>query len=285
MSIAGGLALSLERGAALGCGAVQIFLKNQRQWAAPPLGAGEVRAFRSAHRSAGRPTVFAHASYLLNLAGPVDAAWRTAVDALTDELERGEALGLASVIVHAGSHMGAGHEGGLLRVAAAADEALRRTAGYRIKLALENSAGAGHGVGARADDLARVLAVSRRPERLGICLDTCHLFAAGYDLRTPSGYRRTLDAWIGAIGSDRLLAFHLNDARAPLGSALDRHEHIGRGRLGLSPFRLLLADPRFAGVPKVLETPKEPVPVADARNLAVLRRLRRRPRSAVSATS
>jgi deoxyribonuclease-4 len=285
MSIAGGLALSLERGAALGCGAVQIFLKNQRQWAAAPLGTDEVRAFRSAHRSAGRPAIFAHASYLLNLAGPVDTAWRTAVDALTDELERGEALGLDSVVVHAGSHLGAGHEDGLLRVAAAADEALRRTGGYRIKLALENSAGAGHGIGARAEDLARVLAVSRRPERLGICLDTCHLFAAGYDLRTAVGYRAALDAWTDAVGLERVLAFHLNDARAPLGSGLDRHEHIGRGRLGLIPFRLLLADRRFVHVPKVLETPKEPVPVADARNLAVLRRLRRPRRRTVSARS
>jgi deoxyribonuclease IV len=285
MSIAGGLALALERGATLGCGAVQIFLKNHRQWAAAPLRDEDARAFRSAHRRLGRPAVFAHASYLLNLAGPVDAAWRTAVDALTDELERGEALGLGSVIVHAGSHMGAGHEGGLRRVAAAADEALRRTAGYRIKLALENSAGAGHGIGARAEDLARVLGASRRPERLGICLDTCHLFAAGYDLRTPSGYRAALDAWVDAVGADRVLAFHLNDARAALGSGLDRHEHIGRGRLGLAPFRLLLGDARFAGVPKVLETPKEPMAVADARNLAVLRRLRRRRPRRLSATS
>jgi deoxyribonuclease-4 len=274
MSIAGGLHLALERGRELGCFAVQIFVKNQRQWAAPPLGADEVRAFRAARRAAGIPWVFAHASYLINLASPDAAAWARAVDVFTDELERAEALGLACVAIHPGSHLGTGVEAGLARVAAAVGETLRRTRGYRVRIALENTAGGGGTLGRTFGELGALLDRTGRVRRVGVCLDTCHLFAAGYDIRTPEGYRAALAECAEAVGLDRVLAFHLNDAKAPLGSGLDRHENIGRGRLGLRPFGLLLNDPRFRAVPKVLETPKEPAPAADLRNLAVLRRLR-----------
>ena len=275
MSIAGGLPLALERGQALGCHAVQIFLKNQRQWAARPLGDDEARAFRAARRASGIAAVFAHASYLINLATPEPTAWRQAVDAFTDELERGEALGLGCVVIHPGSHLGAGVEWGLGRVADAVREALRRTRGYRVRIALENTAGAGGGLGRTLGELGALLDRAERPRRLGVCLDTCHLFAAGYDVRTAIGYEAAIAECAQAVGLERVLAFHLNDAKAPLGSGLDRHEHIGRGELGLAPFRSLLNDRRFAAVPKVLETPKEPEPVADRRNLAALRRLRR----------
>jgi deoxyribonuclease IV len=276
MSIAGGLSLALERGREVGCGAVQIFLKNQRQWAAKLLAAGEVRAFRAARRATGVRHVFAHSSYLINLGNPSPALWSQAVDAFTDELERAEALGLSCVVIHPGSHMGAGLEAGLARVTAALDESLARTAGYRVKVALENTAGAGNTIGRTFGELAALLERAARPERLGVCLDTCHLFAAGYDVRTAAGYRRAMAECEATVGLERVLAFHLNDAKAPLGSGLDRHENIGRGALGLVPFRLLLNDRRFARVPKVLETPKEPEPTADLRNLAVLRKLRRR---------
>lgn len=274
MSIAGGLHLALERGHALGCFAVQIFVKNQRQWAARPLGADEVRAFRAARRATGIPWVFAHASYLINLASPDAAAWARAVDVFTDELERAEALGLACVAIHPGSHLGTGVEAGLARVAAAVGETLRRTRGYRVRIALENTAGGGGTLGRTFGELGALLDRTGRARRVGVCLDTCHLFAAGYDLRTPEGYRAVVAKCAEAVGLERVLAFHLNDAKAPLGSGLDRHENIGRGRLGLRPFGLLLNDPRFRAVPKVLETPKEPAPTADLRNLAVLRRLR-----------
>lgn len=274
MSIAGGLHLALERGHALGCFAVQIFVKNQRQWAARPLGADEVRAFRAARRATGIPWVFAHASYLINLASPDAAAWARAVDVFTDELERAEALGLACVAIHPGSHLGTGVESGLARVAAAVGETLRRTRGYRVRIALENTAGGGGTLGRTFGELGALLDRTGRARRVGVCLDTCHLFAAGYDLRTPEGYRAVVAECAEAVGLERVLAFHLNDAKASLGSGLDRHEHIGRGRLGLRPFGLLLNDPRFRAVPKVLETPKEPAPTADLRNLAVLRRLR-----------
>jgi deoxyribonuclease-4 len=275
MSIAGGLHLALERGRALDCFAVQIFVKNQRQWAARPLGDAEARAFRAARRATGIPAVFAHGSYLVNLASPAPAAWRQAVDAFTDELERAEALGLSCVAIHPGSHLGTGAEAGIGRVAAAVGEALRRTRGCRVRIALENTAGAGGTLGRTFAELGAMLDRVGRARRVGVCVDTCHLFAAGYDIRTPAGYGAAVAECARAVGLDRVLAFHLNDARVPLGSGLDRHEHIGRGALGLAPFRRLLHDRRFAAVPKVLETPKDPEPAADRRNLAVLRRLRR----------
>ena len=274
MSIAGGLPLALERGRALDCFAVQIFVKNQRQWAARPLADSEARAFRAARRATGIPSVFAHGSYLINLACPDPGAWARAVDAFTDELERAEALGLSCVAIHPGSHLGTGVEAGVDRVAAAVTEALRRTRGYRIRIALENTAGGGGTLGRSFAELGAMLDRVERARRVGVCVDTCHLFAAGYDLRTPEGYRRAMAECATLVGIERVLAFHLNDARAPLGSGLDRHEHIGRGRLGLPAFRLLLDDDRFRAVPKVLETPKEPEPIADRRNLAALRRLR-----------
>ena len=236
----------------------------------------EVRAFHAARRQTGIRHVFAHASYLINLGTPHDAAWRQAVDAFTDELERAERLGLSCVVVHPGSHLGAGIESGLARVVAALDEVTRRTPGYKVGVALENTAGAGQVIGRTFDELGTLLARAARSERIGICIDTCHLFAAGYDVRSDAGYRRAIGECGQAVGFARVLAFHLNDAKAPLGSGLDRHEHIGRGYLGRRPFARLLRDRRFRAVPKVLETPKEPEPVADRRNLALLRALRRR---------
>jgi deoxyribonuclease-4 len=274
MSIAGGVHLALERGVAIGCGAVQIFLKNQRQWTARPLAVEEVRAFRASRRRTGLRRVFAHASYLINLAAPDDGQWAQAVAALTDELERAEALGLMCLVIHPGSHRGQGLGPGLERVVRALDEACRRTVGARVRIALENTAGGGDAVGRTFAELGAMIRRASRPERLGVCVDTCHLFAAGYDVRTREGWARALAECEREIGLSRVLAFHLNDARAGLGSGLDRHEHIGRGFLGLAPFRALLNDPRLARIPKVIETDKDPEPAADLRNLATLRRLR-----------
>jgi deoxyribonuclease-4 len=277
MSAAGGLHRALERGQALGCGAVQLFVKNQLRWRAPPLSAAAVDAFHRARRRTGIGAVFAHASYLVNLGAPRSPQWRRSVDALADELERAEALGLAFVVVHPGSHLGSGPGAGVRQVAAALDEITGRTGGYRARIALENTAGGGDTLGRSVEELAAMLGRARRPERLGLCLDTCHLFAAGVDIRDPEVHEGLLGAVAASVSLSALLAFHLNDARAPLGSGLDRHEHIGRGHLGLEPFRRLLNDRRLAGVPKVLETPKAPEPLADRRNLAALRRLRPRP--------
>jgi len=285
MSIAGGFHLALERGAALHCGAVQLFVKNQRRWAAPRLTEDDVRAFQGARRRTRIPVVFAHAAYLINLAAPGTAQWRQAVDAFTDELERAEALGLASVVIHPGSHGGEGVDAGLGRVVAALDEVTRRTSGYRVKIALENTAGGGHTLGRTFAELAGMLDRAARPERLGVCIDTCHLFAAGYDIRRAAGWDAAFGECAERVGPDRVLAFHLNDSTGGLGSGLDRHEHIGWGALGLGPFRRLLNAPAFARVPMVLETPKEPEPQADRRNLATLRRLTREGRPVLRQTA
>lgn len=275
MSIAGGLHLALERGRDVGCSVVQIFLKNQRQWTARPYADSEVREFRAAWKATGIRVVFAHASYLINLATPVPAEWRRAVDVFQDELERAEALGLPFVVIHPGSHRGSGVEEGVRRVAQAIDLLHERTRGHRVRIVLENTAGGGASIGRSFEELAAVVGAVREPDRVGVCLDTCHLFAAGYDIRSADGYRLTMARGLRLLGRGRVRAFHLNDARQPLGSGLDRHEKIGRGHLGVETFRRLMNDRRFARVPMALETPKDPEPRADREALALLRRLRR----------
>jgi deoxyribonuclease-4 len=275
MSIAGGLHLALTRGRDVGCSVVQIFLKNQRQWTAPPYRDSEVREFRATWKATGIRVVFAHASYLINLATPVPAEWRRAVDVFHDELERAEALGLPFVVIHPGSHRGSGVEEGVRRVAQAVDLLHERTRGHRVRIVLENTAGGGASIGRSFEELAAVVGAVREPDRVGVCLDTCHLFAAGYDIRSADGYRLTMARGLRMLGRGRVRAFHLNDARQPLGSGLDRHEKIGRGHLGVEPFRRLVNDRRFARVPMALETPKDPEPRADRQALALLRSLRR----------
>jgi len=274
MSIAGGLHRALERGRDSGCSVVQIFLKNQLQWKAKPYDAEEVDAFKAAWKETGMREVFAHSSYLINLAAPEGTEWARAVEAFSDELERAEALGLPFVIIHPGSHRGAGLEKGVARIARALDAVTLRTRGYRVMVLLENTAGGGATIGRSFEELAALLDAVKEPERVAVCLDTCHLFAAGYDLRTRAGYEAAMRACERLVGMKRVRAFHLNDAKAPLGSGLDRHEKIGLGKLGVGPFRLLMADRRFARVPMVLETPKDPEPKADRDALALLRKLR-----------
>ncbi|HEY7249974.1 MAG TPA: deoxyribonuclease IV [Methylomirabilota bacterium] len=276
MSIGGGLTLALERGTAAGCSVVQIFLKNQRQWTARPYADEAVREFRAAWKASGIRTVFAHANYLINLATPVPAEWHRAVDVFGDELDRAEALGLPFVVIHPGSHRGDGVEGGIRRIARAIDVLHERSRGYRVRIVLENTAGGGAGIGRSFEELAAVIGAVADGDRVGVCLDTCHLFAAGYDIRSPAGYRETMARAVRVLGRGRIVAFHLNDAKEPLGSGLDRHEKIGRGKLGIAPFRYLMNDRRFARVPMALETPKDPEPRADREALALLRRLRRR---------
>lgn len=272
MSIAGGLHLALERGRAVGCSVVQLFVKNQVQWTARPLTEEEVRLFKKVQRATGINPVFAHATYLINLAAPVETEWKRAVDAFGDELERAERLGLRFVAIHPGSHKGSGLDAGISRIVRALDELVTRTRAYRVKIVLENTAGAGNTIGARFEELQAILERVREPARFGICLDTCHLFAAGYDIRRRDGYARTMETCQKTVGTRSVVAFHLNDAKAPLGSGLDRHEHIGKGHIGLAGFRLLLNDRRFSRAPMVLETPKEDD--WDVKNLRTLRRLR-----------
>ena len=274
MSIAGGLHRALERGRDVGCSVVQIFLKNQLQWVAKPYTQEDIRQFAAAWKATGIRTVFAHSSYLINLAAGEPSEWTRAVGAFHDELERAEALALPFVIIHPGSHKGLGLEAGIRRIVGALDEVTSRTRGYRVRVLLENTAGGGATIGRSFEELAALLGGARRPERLGVCLDTCHLFAAGYDLRTREGYEGVMKSCAKIVGLRHVRAFHLNDAKAPLGSGLDRHEKIGRGRLGREAFRWLMRDRRFTRVPMALETPKDPEPKADRDALALLRKLR-----------
>ena len=274
MSIAGGLHRALERGVEVGCSVVQIFLKNQLQWAAKPYTTEDISLFKAAGKRTGIRSVFAHSSYLINLAAAEPREWQRAVEAFHDELERAESLGLPFVIIHPGSHRGEGLEGGVARIARALDLVLGRTRGYGVMVLLENTAGGGATIGRSFEELAALLDAVKEPERVGVCLDTCHLFAAGYDVGNREGYETAMRACARLIGIRRVRAFHLNDAKAPCGSGLDRHEKIGRGKMGVAAFRLLMNDRRFARVPMALETPKDPEPKADRDALALLRRLR-----------
>jgi deoxyribonuclease-4 len=275
-SIAGGLHCALERGRTAGCDVVQIFTRSARQWAARPLGEDEVRAFAAARVATGIDTVVAHDCYLFNLAAPVAALRARSVREMIAELERCERLGIPYLVSHPGAHGGAGDDEGLRRAARALGEVLRACRGFRGTVALENTAGQGTQIGHRFTHLGRLCAEARDGDRVRVCLDTQHAFAAGYDLRTRAGYEATMAELASAVGTRRVVAFHLNDAKRGLGSRVDRHEHIGRGALGKAAFRRLLHDPRFRGVPMFLETPKEGDGlVEDRRNLAVLRALAR----------
>ena len=274
MSIAGGVPNAVRRGLAAGCGVVQIFVKNQLRWAGRRMDESEAIEFRR-ELTASRMRACAHANYLINLATPAPDERERALAALLDDLERAERLGLPFVVLHPGSHRGAGPEEGLHRLVAALDEVAHRTAGWNTRVALENTAGAGYALGSRAEELGAIFTRVRRPERLALCVDTCHLFAAGHDIRTPRRFAAVLAEFDRSVGLGQVAAFHLNDSKAGLGSKLDRHENIGAGRIGLAAFRFLLDHPRLGTLPMILETPKRDD--GDARNLATLRGLRRRP--------
>jgi deoxyribonuclease-4 len=272
-SIAGGVDKALGLGRRAGCDVVQIFVKSPNRWAAKPLDEAEIAAFRAAVHETGIWPVFAHAPYLLNLATPDPALWARSVDALADDLVRCEQLGLPGLVIHPGSHMGSGEEAGLARIVAALDEAHTRLPGYGAQVWLEATAGQGAHLGYRFEQLRAMLDGVRAPERLGICFDTAHAFAAGYELRTREGYEATWAGFDAVLGLGRLRAIHLNDARKDLGSRVDRHAGIGQGMLGLDAFRMLLNDPRFRGLPMVLETDKGPDLAEDIENLRILRSL------------
>lgn len=271
VSIAGGLARACERGRDAGGDVIQMFVKNERQWRARPLADPEIAAFRRARADCGIRIAFAHDTYLINLASTDTVLWEKSVDAFVEELERCEALGLAFLVTHPGSPGKAPESEGIRRMAEGLGTALRRTRGFAVRVLLETNAGQGRCLGWRFQQLRAILDRLAEPERVGFCFDTCHVFAAGYDLSTPGGYEDTMEAFDRAVGLRRLEAFHLNDSKKGLGSRVDRHEHIGRGEIGREAFRRLMRDPRFRHVPKVIETPKEGN--MDAINLALLRRL------------
>jgi deoxyribonuclease-4 len=272
MSIAGGLYKAFERGTQVRCKTIQIFLKNSNQWKAKLLTEEDRTLFQEAQRKSGISPVLAHDSYLINLASPDRFLYKKSIHAFIEELKRANFLGVPYLVLHPGAHMGAGIDAGIARIAKALTQALKLVEPPVVVL-LENTAGQGSSLGCRFEQLAAILERIGNPDRVGICLDTCHAFAAGYDLRTEDAYRETMREFDRFIGVGKILAFHVNDSKKDLGCHVDRHCHIGKGFLGLQAFRLLVNDKRFATIPKILETPKGTGFREDKRNLSTLRSL------------
>jgi len=273
MSITGGVDNAVHRASEAGCDAVQLFTRNSNQWRARPLDPDEVARFRSSQIEKGISPAVAHGSYLINVASPDPALFRRSCLALGEELDRCETLGIPFLVIHPGSHMGAGEAEGIARVASALDRVLEERPSHKVEILIETTAGQGQCVGHRFEHLRDILGAMRSEGRVGICVDTCHVFAAGYDLRTAETYEAVMADFDRVVGIRRVKALHLNDCKKDLGCRVDRHEHIGRGFLGLEPFRLLLADLRLDGLPMLLETPKGTDLKEDRENLAVLRSL------------
>jgi deoxyribonuclease IV len=266
MSIGGGPAKALERGRSIGCSAIQIFVKNNMQWFAKPLAEVELSDY---HGYPDRPkAVFGHTSYLINPGANNPDFREKSIRALSEELTRADQLGLPFLVLHPGAHMGDGEETGLNRIVSSLDEAF--AAGGKCRIALEITAGQGTSLGCTFEHLATIIERSKFQERLTTCLDTAHLFAAGFDISTAKGFWDTWKEFDQIIGSDRLSAWHLNDSKTALGSRVDRHDHIGKGKIGLAPFREIMRSAEFAAIPKVLETPKEEDLKEDVENLKVL---------------
>jgi len=277
LSIAGGYYKAVEAAAELGMDCVQIFTKNNNQWKGKPLSDEDVGLFRKAIERTGIRMPCAHDSYLINLASPDLALWHKSLEAFVIELQRAEALGLVGVVMHPGSCVGASDEEGIARVIAALDRVLETTEGSAVEIWLETTAGQGSSLGHRFEHLRAILDGLQTNRRVGVCVDSCHVFAAGYALSVPADYSATMSQFDEIIGLDRIRAFHLNDSKREFGSRVDRHEHIGKGHLGKEAFRNILNDPHFARIPMYLETPKGVVEGRnlDAQNLATLRRLTR----------
>jgi deoxyribonuclease-4 len=276
MSIAGGLDRAFERGKATGCQVIQIFTRNANQWQCRPLSVPEIHAFHKARQKSGIHPVAVHDSYLINLASPRAELRERSLNALLVEISRAEILEIPYVVMHPGFHLGAGEAVGLQRIADALNRIHDLTPDCRAKLVLETTAGQGTSLGYRFEHLADILDRSEASERLRICVDTCHLFAAGYDFRTAETYRNLIERFSALIGLDYLAMIHVNDAKKGLGSKVDRHEHLGQGFIGETAFSLFLTDPVFRNLPFLIETPKgrdEEGNDWDVRNLTFLRQL------------
>jgi deoxyribonuclease-4 len=273
MSVSGGVHTAFDRGTRIGCTTMQVFVKNANQWEGKPLTWEDIESYKRAGAKSRIDPVVAHAAYLINLAAVSPSTLRRSRLALEDELRRCELLGIPALIVHPGAHMGAGEQEGIRRIAESIDIVHARTPGFRARTVLETTAGQGTTLGYRVDQLAAIIDQVEEQDRLGVCLDTCHLFAAGYPIHTEQGWEQTMRDLEGTLGWDRVLAVHVNDSRRELGSRIDRHEHIGKGQIGLTGFRLLMNDPRMKALPKILETEKSEDMHEDVENMTLLRSL------------
>lgn len=273
LSTKGGLHTVFERATAIDAAAVALFAKNSSQWKGKELTEEDCRTFASLRNV--RP-MLTHASYLINLSTTNAEFHRKSIIALADELDRAERLGIHAVVLHPGAHLGAGANAAIDQIARSLDAVHALIPNHRAVTLLETAAGQGSCVGCTFEELGQMLKRVDDKSRVGICIDTCHIFAAGYDIRTRDGYERMIDDAEKHVGLENIAAFHLNDSKKPLGSRVDRHEHIGKGEIGLDAFRFLLNDPRFKRIPKVLETPKPVETESDRINMATLRSLLKR---------
>lgn len=272
VSIAGGIYESITRAQALGCSAMQIFSRDPRQWRKSRLKAADIEEFRQRRQASGIEKVFIHVPYLINLASPVHGLFRGSISAYVQDMREARALGAEYTVVHMGSHKLSGEKRGLKKIATALNRILELTGDSPVRILLENTAGSGSWLGYTFMHHAAVMARIEQKGRVGVCLDTCHAYAAGYDLAAEAGYGRLMDEIEQAVGIEKLALIHLNDTRDKLGSRRDRHEHIGKGNIGIAGFRRIFADTRLKHTACILETPKDSA-TADERNLLIVRRL------------
>ncbi|MBI4788737.1 MAG: deoxyribonuclease IV [Chloroflexi bacterium] len=273
MSIAGGVENAVLRGQSIGCEAIAMFTKNNNQWKAKPLTQEDADRFNAALIETGIHPVVAHTSYLINLGSPDTALWKKSIASMEDELARCELLGIPYLVMHPGSHMGKGIEYGLARAAEAFNRIHEKLPNLRTVTLIEHTAGQGSNLCCTFEEIAKLREMIRAGRRIAVCLDTCHLFAAGFDIRKPDAYADTIKRFDDAVGIKQIKAWHLNDSKTPLGSHVDRHEHISKGKIGRAGFKNLLNDQRWNDLPALLETPKGPDMKEDNRNLRALRRL------------
>ena len=276
MSTSGGFDKAIDRACTLGCTAMQIFVKNNMQWFAAPLTEKDAGVFVNHPRRGELASVFGHSGYLINLAATNPDFHAKSLRSLREELVRADQLGLPFLVLHPGAHMGAGEEAGLEKITASLDDIFRQLPKNQTRVALEITAGQGTCLGHTFEQLAYIFDHAREPERLCVCLDTAHLFAAGYDISTTAGAKKTFAHFDKLIGRERLAALHLNDSKTALGSRVDRHDHIGKGKVGLDVFGFIMTEPRFRKIPKVLETPKGKEMREDVENLTALRAMMNR---------
>jgi deoxyribonuclease-4 len=273
MSIGGGVHTAIERGRSIDCTAIQIFVKNNMQWFARPFMREEIRAFLDHQQRRQFLSIFAHSNYLINLATTNSQFHANSLRSLSEELIRADQLELPFLVLHPGAHLGAGEETGLKRIAASIDRVFRTIPEAKTRIALETTAGQGSCLGHRFEHIAYIIDNVREPERLCVCIDTAHLFAAGYEIGSETGVKKTFREFDRVIGRERLAAIHVNDSKTDRGSRVDRHAHIGKGKIGLDAFRFIMRSPRFRKIPKVLETPKGKDLAEDVENLNTLRSL------------
>lgn len=273
MSIAGGVHTAIERGLKIGCTTIQMFVKNNNQWRGKPLTDDDVATYKELRSKSTISPIMVHDTYLINLCAKDKSILKKSREALKDELDRCEMLGVDFLNFHPGSHMGVGEKEGIKLIADSLNIIHDQTSGYRTKSVVEATAGQGTAVGYRFEHLREIIDLVEQKERMAVCIDTCHVFAAGYDIASEKGYEETFEEFDAVVGFDRLVAFHVNDSKRDLGSRVDRHEHIGKGCIGKKGFAFLMNDPRFVGLPKILETPKGEDMKEDVMNMRVLRKL------------